>query len=141
MVYWKDRTAGPINAIHPATGKTIEVNPGKDARISMDLDAELRRLPALVSWWMSLRDRAEMHYREARYAEHNAEEDLYEMFRMKPAEKGERKLTEVALKMAVKKHPTMRKAFRHRMDAQAMHQQLASAVKAIEEKRWSLMDS
>ena len=133
MKFWDRRTVGPIKAIHPATGKVIEVDPQKDAKISSDLDAELRRLPALLSWYLALRDTAEKRLRDAKHEEHNAEEDLYEEMRMKNP-----KATETTIKMAVKKNPRMRKAFRDRMDAQDMHQRLKSQVGAIEEKRWSL---
>lgn len=134
MKFWDRRTVGPIEAIHPATGKLIEVDPQRDAKISSDLDAELRRLPALLSWYLALRDTAEKRLRDAKHAEHNAEEDLYEEMRAKNP-----KATETTVKMAVKKHPRMRKAFRDRMVAQDMHQRLKSQVGAIEEKRWSLM--
>jgi hypothetical protein len=133
-MFWERRTTGPIKAIHPATKKIIEVDPQKDARIGSDLDAELRRLPAVLSWYLSLRDTAEEHLRNMRHEEHNAEEDLYEEMRAN-SPKG----TETSIKMSVKKHPRMRKAFRARMDAQDMHQKLKSQVGAIEEKRWSLM--
>lgn len=133
MSFWGRRTTGPIKAIHPTTGKTILVDPQKDAKISADLDRELRRLPALLSWYLALRDCAEKHLREARHQEHNVSEDLdAEVRELMP------KATETAIKMAVKKHPRMRDAFRARMDAMDMHQQLASQVKAIEEKRWCL---
>ncbi len=134
MKFWDKRTSGPIKAIHPMTGKVIEVDPQRDAKISSDLDAELRRLPALMSWYLSLRDTADKHLREAKHEEHNAEEDLYEEMRIKNP-----KGTETAIKMAVKKHPRMRRAFRARMEATDMHQRLKSQVLAIEEKRWSLM--
>lgn len=134
MKFWERRTSGPIKAIHPSTGKIIEVDPQRDAKISSDLDAELRRLPALLSWYLSLRDTAEKYLRDAKHEEHNAEEDLYEELRAKSP-----KATETTIKMAVKKSPRMRKAFRERMDAQDMHQRLKSQVEAIAEKRWSLM--
>ena len=133
-MFWERRTVGKIKAIHPSTRKVIEVDPQKDARIGSDLDAELRRLPALLSWYLALRDTAEEHLRNARHEEHNAEEDLYEELREKSPE-----ATETSIKMALKKHPRMRKAFRARMEAQDMHQKLKSQVGAIEEKRWSLM--
>lgn len=134
MKFWDKRTVGTIKAIHPATGKVIEVDPQKDAKISSDLDAELRRLPALLSWYLALRDTAEKVLRDTKHEEHNAGEDLYEELRAKMP-----KATETTVKMAVKVHPRMRKAFRARMDAQDMHQRLKSQVGAIEEKRWSLM--
>jgi len=134
MTFWKNREVGSIRAIHPATGKIIEVFPQKDARIGSDLDQELRRLPGVMSWWLALRDRAEMHLRDAKHEEHNASEDLYEEQRTKSP-----KATETAIKMAVKVQPRMRKAFRARMDAQYMYQQLKSQVDAIAEKRWSLL--
>ncbi len=134
MKFWAKRASGPIKAIHPATRKIIEVDPQKvDARISQDLDAELRRLPGVLSWWLSLRDVAEAVRDEARHEEHNAAEDLYDELRQKGP-----KSTETALKMAVKKHPRMREAFRARMDAEDMYRRLKSAVQVIEEKRWSL---
>ena len=133
MKFWDRRAVGPIKAVHPSTGKVIEVDPQKDAKISSDLDSELRRLPALLSWWLALRDRAAKHLRDARHEEHNVEEDIYVELREKQP-----KATETAIKMAVKKHPRMRKAFRERMDAEDMHQKLKSAVEAISEKRWSL---
>lgn len=133
MKFWDKRTSGPIKAIHPMTGKTIEVDPQRDAKIGYDIDKELRRLPALMSWYMRLRDIAEKHLREMKHQEHNVSEDLDAEHRtLMP------KSTETAIKMAVKKHPRMREAFRARMDAQDMHQNLASQVKAIEEKRWCI---
>jgi hypothetical protein len=134
MAYWKNREVGPIKAIHPMTDKIIDVYPQRDARIGGDIDAELIRLPAILSWWYALRDRADKHLRERQHAEHNISEDLYGELREKSP-----KATETTIKMAVKKHPKMRKAFRERMDAEDMHQQLESQAKAIEEKRWSLM--
>jgi exonuclease VII large subunit len=134
MKFWERRTSGPIQAIHPSTNKVIEVDPQRDAKISSDLDKELRRLPALLSWYMALRDHAGARLREAMHDEHNAEEDLYGELREKNP-----KATETTIKMAVKKQPRMRKAYRDRMDAETMHQRLKSAVEAIAEKRWSLM--
>jgi len=133
MTFWARREVGPIKAVHPVSGKVITVYPQKDARIGGDLDAELRRLPGLLSWWLSLRDTAETILDEARHQEHNVNEDLYDELRQKSP-----KATETALKMAAKKHPRMREAFRARMDAEHMHRRLKSAVEAILEKRWSL---
>jgi hypothetical protein len=132
--FWERRTAGSIKAIHPSTGRVIEVDPQRDAKIGHDLDVELRRLPALLSWYLALRDRAETRLREARHSEHNTEEDLYTEIRDRNP-----KVTETAVKMAVRKDGRMRRAFRERMDAEDMHQKLRSAVEAIAEKRWSLM--
>ncbi len=132
--FWERREVGPIKAIHPMTKKVIEVYPQRDARIGDDLDLELRRLPGLLSWWISLRDEAETFLKEARHEEHNAEEDLYEAYRSR-SQKGS---TETALKMAVKRDERMRKAFRARMDAESMYRRLRSAVEVISEKRWSL---
>lgn len=134
MKFWDRRAVGPIKAVHPETKRIITVYPQRDARIGSDLDMELRRLPALVSWWIALRDEAETRVKEARHEEHNAEEDLYEEYRGK-APKG---ATETSIKMAVKRDPRMRKAFRARMDAEDMHRRLRGQVEAILEKRWSL---
>lgn len=124
---------GSIPAIHPATRNRIMVDPQKDARIGGDLDAELRRLPGVLSWWLSLRDTAEEFLDEARHEEHNAAEDLYDELRRRTP-----KATETAIKMAVKKEKRMRDAYRTRMDAEKMYRRLRSAVEAISEKRWSL---
>lgn len=134
MKFWERREVGPIKAIHPMTKKVITVYPQKDARIGHDLDAELRRLPGLLSWWVSLRDEAEMLLKERRHEEHNVDEDLYEEYRGKAAKAA----TETSIKMAVKRDPRMRKAFRARMDAEDMHRRLKSSVEVILEKRWSL---
>lgn len=134
MTFWERREVGPISAVHPMTKKTITVYPQRDARIGHDLDAEFRRLPGLLSWWISLRDEAETRLKEALHEEHNVDEDLYEEYRaQKP-----KATTETALKMAVKRDPRMREAFRARMDAAAMYRRLKSAVEVILEKRWSL---
>ncbi len=132
--FWERREVGPIKAIHPATKKVITVYPQRDARVSRDLDAELRRLPALLSWWIALRDEAENHVKEARHEEHNVGEDLYEEYRGKAVKAA----TETSIKMAVKRDPRMRHAFRARMDAEDMHRRLRGAVEAVAEKRWSL---
>jgi len=131
--FWADRNVGPINAIHPFTGRVIEVDPQRDARISYDLDTELTRLPGVLSWWFALRDRAEEILREARHEEHNAEEDLYEGLREKNP-----KATETALKMKLKKDPRMRKAFRDRMDAETTYVRLKSAVEVLIQKGYAL---
>lgn len=131
--FWNKRTVGPIKALHPLTGKTIEVDPQKDAFIGSDLNIALRRLPGLMSWYMALRDRAKTRLRDAKHAEHNMDEDIYGEIRERNP-----KVTETTVKMAVKKDPRMRKAFRERMDAEDMYQKLSSAVEAISEKRWSL---
>lgn len=133
MTFWAKRNPGPIRAIHPVTKKIITVDPQRDARIS-DVDADLRRLPGLLSWWLALRDEAETFVKEARHDEHNVDEDLYEEYRSKAAKAA----SETSIKMAVKRDPRMRKAFRARMDAEDMHRRLKSAVEAILEKRWSL---
>lgn len=133
MKFWDRRTSGPIKAIHPSTGKTIEVDPQKDAKISSDLDKELKRMPALYSWYCSLRDRAETRLREARHLEHNTEEDIYDELRAKNP-----KVTETTIKMAVRKDPRMRKAFRERMDAEDMHEKLKSAVETFVQKGYML---
>lgn len=133
MKFWDKRTAGPIKAIHPATGKVIEVNPQQDAKISSDIDKELRRLPALLSWYMSLRDRAETWFRDVRHSEYNISEDLYSEIRERNP-----KATETAIKMAVKKDARMRKAYRDRMDAEDMHQKLKSAVETFIQKGYML---
>lgn len=132
--FWERREVGPINAIHPMTKKVIEVYPQKDARIGDDLSLELSRLPGLLSWWLALRDEAEKRVKEMRHEEHNVDEDLYEEYRNKAAKAA----SETSIKMAVKRDPRMRKAFRARMDAEEMHRRLRSAVEAISEKRWSL---
>lgn len=134
MTFWERREVGPIKAVHPMTKKVIMVYPQKDARISHDLDAELRRLPGLLSWWISLRDEAEKLKDWALHEEHNVDEDLYEEYRAK-APKG---ATETSVKMAVKRDERMRKAFRARMDAEDMYRRLKGAVEVILEKRWSL---
>lgn len=134
MKFWDRREVGPINAVHPMTKKAIKVYPQRDARISSDLDAELRRMPGLLSWWIALRDEAESRVKEARHEEHNVDEDLYEEYRSKSS-KG---ATETSIKMAVKRDPRMRRAFRARMDAEDMHRRIKSQVEAIVEKRWSL---
>ena len=132
--YWANREVGPIKAIDPMTSKIIDVYPQKDARIGADIDTELRRMPGLLSWWVALRDRAEKHLRETKHEEHNVSEDLDAETRGKNP-----KLTETAIKMEVKRHPKMRKAFKARMDAEDMYKQLKSQVEAIWEKKWSLM--
>lgn len=134
MTFWERREVGAIKAIHPMTKKIIKVYPQRDARIGSDLNAELRRLPALLSWWISLRDEAESRVKEARHVEHNVDEDLYEEYRGKAVKAA----TETSIKMAVKRDPRMREAFRTRMDAEDMHRRLRGAVEAISEKRWSL---
>ena len=101
--FWENREVGSIKAIHPETGKIIDVYPQKDARISSDLDMELSRLPGVLSWWVALRDRAEKHLKDMKHAELNASEDLYEEQRAKSP-----KATETTIKMAVKVQPRMR---------------------------------
>lgn len=132
--FWANRQVGPIKAIHPMTGKVIDVYPQKDTHIGSDMDLELRRLPGVLSWWVALRDCAKKHLREAMHAEHNVSEDIYNELRAKNL-----KATETTIKMMVKVDPRMRKAFRARMDAEDMHRQLDSQVDAIWEKKWSLM--
>lgn len=83
---------------------------------------------------MALRDRAETRFREASHNAHNTAEDLD----VKIRSTAKSKTTETALKMAVKQHPEMRKAFRERMDAEDMYKKLSSAVEVISEKRWCL---
>jgi hypothetical protein len=131
--FWERRTVGPIKAIHPATGKVIEVDPQKDAFIGSDLHLSLRRLPGLLSWYFALRDRAETRLREAKHAEHNAEEDAYAELRERNP-----KVTETTIKMAVRKDPRMRKAFRERMDAEDMHEKLKSAAETFIQKGYAL---
>lgn len=132
--FWARREVGPIRAIHPMTKKVITVYPQRDALIGSDLDAELRRLPGVLSWWIALRDEAKARLKETLHEEHNTDEDLYEEYRAK-APKG---ATETSVKMAVKRDPRMRRAFRARMDAEDMHRRLEGQVVAISEKRWSL---
>ena len=132
MKFWDRRTAGPIKAIHPSTGKTIEVDPQKDAKIT-DLNRDLVRMGPLYSWYAQLRDRAETRLREARYLEHCADEDVYDELRTKNP-----KVTETTIKMAVRKDPRMRKAFRERMDAEDMHEKLKSAVDTMVQKGYAL---
>jgi len=133
MTFWDNREVGPIKAIHPMSGKIIDVYPQRDARIGSDLDQELRRLPGVMSWWVALRDGAKKHLNEAMHEEHNTSEDLYAEVRVKQP-----KATETTVKMAVKAHPRMRKAFRARMDAEDMHRRLESQCVAIGEKRFML---
>lgn len=132
--FWRDRDPGPIEAIHPMTGKTIQVSPQRDALIGTDLNKEQRRMPGIIGWYLALRDRAAEAYRDARHEEHNADEELYEEFRASLP----KATTETAVKMKVKNHPRMRAAFRARMDAKAMLQRLESAVKTMEVKSHSL---
>jgi hypothetical protein len=101
-----------------------------DARISHDINLALRRQPGLLHWWMTLRDLASKALREARFVEHVTNEDLYEEIRAK----AEGKLTETAVKMAVNRHPKMRKAYRDRMGAKDALERLESAVHAIQER-------
>lgn len=133
--FWESRTVGPIKALHPMTKKVIEVDPQKDARISDDWDRDLTRLPGLLSWYAALRDTADTHFREAKHEEHNTFEDIYGELRERNP-----KVTETTVKMATKKDPRMRKAFRVRMDAEEMHQKLKSAVEVLQEKRWCLQN-
>lgn len=132
--FWEKREVGPISAVHPSTKKPITVYPQRDARIGGDLSTELRRLPGLLSWWISLRDEAEKLKDDALHEEHNVDEDLYEEYRGKAAKAA----TETSIKMKVKRDPRMREAFRARMAAEDMHRRLKGAVEAILEKRWSL---
>lgn len=131
--FWTDRTAGPIKAIHPSTGRVIEVDPQRDAKVSSDLTRELMRIAPLYSWYVQLRDCAETRLREARYMEHCVDEDVYDELRAKNP-----KVTETTIKMAVRKDPRMRKAFRARMDAEEMHEKLKSAVDTMVQKGYAL---
>jgi hypothetical protein len=132
--FWDKRTVGPIKALHPMTGKVITVDPQKDCFIGSDLDMSLRRLPALMSWYLALRDRAEEYKREMMHEEHNTNEDLHEVYRNKFSGK----VTETLIKMAVKRDPKMRAAYKNRMAAETMLNQLESAVKALSQKSYSL---
>jgi hypothetical protein len=132
-LFWDNREVGPIKAIHLATDKVIEVYPQKDCRIGSDLDQEFTRMSAVLSYWHALRDHAQKHLREAQHEEHNTSEDLDEEVRMKNP-----KQTETAIKLAVKRHPQMRKAFRKRMDAEDMYTKLKGQCDALIEKKWSL---
>ncbi len=131
--FWDERTAGPIKAIHPSTGKIIEVDPQKDAKVSSDLTRELMRIGPLYGWYAQLRDQASTQLREARYVEHCVDEDVYAELRAKNP-----KATETVIKMAVRKDPRMRKAFRERMDAEEMHEKLKSAVDTMVQKGYAL---
>lgn len=132
--FWNSRQVGPIEAIHPMTGKTITVYPQRDARIGSDLDLEWRRWPGLLSWWIALRDTAKKHLDRVMHEEHNISEDLYEEYRGKVRKSA----TETSIKMAVKRDSRMREAFRARMDAEDMHRRIASQVEAIAGKQWAL---
>lgn len=134
--YWLKRTAGVIEAIHPSTKQLIHVNPQKDCVISEDLDREWTRYPALVAWYRALRDTAKDMYREARFTEHQIEEDLYSSIRENNSTKG--RVSETALKMALKTNEAMRDAYRARMAAENMLQHLESALESIIDKRWAL---
>lgn len=135
--FWRKRTVGRIKAIHPLSKREIYVNPQRDAMISEDLDKELRRLPALLSWYLALRAVAKTALNEARHEEHNVSEDLYAERREKTNGK---KVTETELKMAVKTDPRMRAAFRKRMDAEEMVRNMEDAVEQISTKKWTLRD-
>jgi hypothetical protein len=132
--FWKNRTAGPIRAFHPEKKKVILVDPQRDARIGSDINKEMHRMPALYGWYAQLCDEAEMLLREARHEEHNVAEDLDREIR----EKKPRPRTETGVKMAVKRHPRMREAFRNRMDALDMYNRLKSAVEIMKQKSYAL---
>lgn len=131
--FWKTRTSGSVKAIHPVKGTEIEVDPQKDAKIGADINKELRRQPALLHWYMQLRDVAEEQYREARFVEHKTEEDLDEELRVTLE-----KATETTVKMAIRRDARMRNAYRARMDAKTMLAKLETAVKVIDTKGWML---
>lgn len=131
--FYKTRGAGTVPAIHPTTRKLIQVDYQRDAKIT-DLNEDLRRLPGTLSWYLRLRDVAKDFVKEARHAEHNAEEDL--SVELRDADDG---LKETEIRTRIKAHPKMREAFRKRMDAESMLRGLESAVLAIQEKKWSLM--
>ena len=133
MKFWDKRTAGPIKAIHPSTGRIIEVDPQKDAKIRYSLTRELEHMGPLYSWYVQLRDCAETRLREAKYLEHCADEDVYDELRAKNP-----KVTETTIKMAVRTDARMRKAFRARMDAEEMHEKLKSAVDTMVQKGYAL---
>jgi hypothetical protein len=132
--FWKNRTAGPIKAIHPFKKTEIMVDPQRDARIGSDIDKEFHRMPALHGWYASLCDEAETHLREAKHEEYNVMEDLdHEIRQKKP-----KATTETTIKMAIKRHPKMRAAFRNRMDAEDMYNRLKSAVETMKQKSYAL---
>lgn len=128
--FWRDRTVGPFEAIHPFSGKTIKVDPQKDAMISSDLGKELTRVVGLYYWYRALRDRAAEAYREARYNEHVTHEDLYGEFRATAP----KATTETAINMKVRSDSRMRAAFRARMDARTMLDRLENAVATLDKK-------
>lgn len=111
------------------------MHPQRDARIGDDLDQELTRLPGTLAWWVQLRDTAEDAYREAMFAEHCTEEDIYS--EIKVSLKG-RKVTETEVKMSIRSDPRMREAFKNRMVAEKRLRHLKSACDVVAEKRWIL---
>lgn len=138
MSYFTRRAAAPIKVPHPSTGKLVTVNPQKDAMIGQhpgSISRDLRRLPGLIAWYRQLRDNAKAELREAKHYEHNVTEDLDAEYR---AKRNGKKTSETELKMAIRADQRMRNAFRRRMDAERLYDQLSSAVANIEDKRWSL---
>jgi hypothetical protein len=136
--FFEVRACAPIETVNPSTGNVIKVNPQKDALIT-DVDKDLRRLPGTYAWYCQLRDKAKKAFKDARHAEHCMEEDLYVKLSDDSLAEGRKRPTETELKMRIKVHPKMRKAYRARMEAAALLQELESAVSAIEMKKWALM--
>ena len=135
--FFENRECAVIEAAHPLTGTPMQLNFQRDAKIGPDLDEELLRFPGTVSWYLQLRDNAETALAYARHNEHNVSEDLDIEIRA-AAVLAKEKLTETQLKVRVRAHPRMRKAFKRRMRAEAKYRSLKSAVEALIEKKWSM---
>lgn len=133
--YWRKRQAGTINAIHPMTGAAIYVNPQRDCLISEDLDQEWTRYPALVAWYRSLRDVLKADVKRRQQEEQLAMDMAYMTHKQKGG-----KATETEMKVIMRTAAGIADLAAARTEAENSLQRLDSALSALEEKRWSLLN-
>ena len=130
------REFASLTTANPATGNTIHVNVKRDLRIA-DVDAELAHQSSLYAWYGELLSEAEKGLDDARYEEHCAQEDLDAMLRREARKKGDEP-KETDIRMRVKRHPKMRRAYEKRMAAEHTVRRLQRIHKAIEMRGWDL---
>ena len=132
----RGRTFAKIVAWNSATQTEVICDLGKDARIGVDLDQELRDQPGLIAWYVQLREDARERYEAAKHHEHN----VYEDFDKKVREALPAKYTEREVKTRINRKKRMREAYRERMRWEAVYNRLRGAVQAIEARGFSMKE-
>lgn len=100
-----------------SSGQEVEVRPDEHLAIDVNnLSHEMMRQPALFAYYATLASESYRTAKQVKFKIHCLREDLDAKYRNAPREKGEKPLTETALKIRINQHPKMRILFKRYVD-------------------------